>query len=128
MSVVSLDRIPFQYNSIIVRYSATSETSKAVQNYLRWIVIDDCQSKLYQQNQNPSERIFLDIKQLANTILDRTGAPNNLWLLVLRYASFVYNHTAIKSLDLKTTTSVLTGIRPHISILLRSAFYECWRY
>src|SRR5210317_940000 len=104
--------------------SATSETSKAVQNYLRWIVIVDCQLEPYQKNQNPAERTFLDIKRLANTILNRTGASNNLWLLALRYASSVYNHTAIKSLDLKTTTSVLTGITPDISILLRSAFSE----
>ena len=54
--------------SKLVRYSATSETSKAVQNYLRWIVIDDCQSEPYRQSHNPAESTFLDIKRLANTM------------------------------------------------------------
>ena len=110
--------------SKLVSDSATSETSKAVQDYLRWLVIDDWQSEPYRQNHNPAERRYQDIKRLANTILDRTGAPNNLWLLALRYASFVYNHTAVKSLDWKTPISVLTGITPDISVLLRFAFYE----
>ena len=81
------------------------------------------QSEPYRQNQNPAERRYQDIKRLANTILDRTGAPNDLWLLALRYASFVYNHTAVKSLNWKTPISVLTGITPD-SVLLRFAFYE----
>ena len=40
--------------SKLVSDSATSETSKAVQDYLRWLVIDDWQSEPYRQNQNPA--------------------------------------------------------------------------
>ena len=104
--------------------SATSETSKAVQNYLRWIVIDDWQSEPYWQNQNPTERRYQDIKRLANKILDKTSAPDDLWLLALWYAFLVYNHAAVKSLNWKTPISVLTSITLGISVLWRFAFYE----
>src|SRR5210317_1955748 len=110
--------------SKLVSDSAASEQSKAVQDYLRWLMIDDWQSEPRRQNQNPAERRYQDIKKLANRILDRTGAPNNMWLLALQYASFVYNHSAVKSLNWKTPISVLTGITPDISVLLRFAFYE----
>ena len=73
---------------------------------------------------NVAERRYQDVKRLANKILDRTGAPPSLWLLAMRYACFVYNHTAVSSLDWKTPMSILTGITPDISVLLRFAFYE----
>ena len=114
--------------SKLVSDSATSEKSKAVQDYLRWLLIDDWQSEPYRQNQNPAERRYQDIKRLANRILDRTGAPDTLWLLAIKYASFVYNHSAVKSLNWKTPISVLTGTTPDISVLLRFAFYELVYY
>ena len=63
-------------------------------------------------------------KRLANKLLDQTGAPPSLWLLALGFACFVYNHTAVKSLSWKTPISVLTGVTPDISVLLRFSFYE----
>ena len=87
-------------------------------------MIDDWQSKPHRQNQNPAERQYQVIKRLANRILDRTGALPSLWFLALKYACFVYNHTAVKSLGWKTPLFTLTGITPDISVLLRFAFYE----
>ena len=108
----------------LVSDRAQAEISSAVKDYMRWLLIDDWQSEPHRQNQNYAERRYQDVKRLANRILDRTGAPPSLWLLALRYASFVYNHTAVKSLGWKTPMSVLTGITPDISVLLRFAFYE----
>lgn len=108
----------------LVSDRAQAEVSSAVKDYMRWLLIDDWQSEPHRQNQNYAERRYQDVKRLANRILDRTGAPPSLWLLALRYASFVYNHTAVKSLGWKTPMSVLTGITPDISVLLRFAFYE----
>ncbi|CAJ1940700.1 unnamed protein product, partial [Cylindrotheca closterium] len=108
----------------LVSDRAQAEVSKAVKDYLRWLCIDDWQSEPHRQNQNPAERRYQDIKRLANRILDRTGAPPSLWLLALRYASFVYNHTAVQSLGWLTPIQVLTGITPDISVLLRFAFFE----
>ncbi|CAJ1938442.1 unnamed protein product [Cylindrotheca closterium] len=110
--------------SKLVSDRAQAEVSKAVKDYLRWLCIDDWQSEPHRQNQNPAERRYQDIKRLANRILDQTGAPPSLWLLALRYASFVYNHTAVQSLGWLTPIQVLTGITPDISVLLRFAFYE----
>ena len=108
----------------LVSDSARAETSKAVKDYLRWLLIDDWQSEPHRQNQNPAERRYQDVKRTANRILDRTGAPPTLWLLALRYTSFVYNHTAVHSLNWRTPIEVLTGTTPDISVLLRFQFYE----
>jgi transposase InsO family protein len=108
----------------LVSDRAQAQTSKAVQDYLRWLFIDDWQSEPHRQNQNPAERRYQDIKRLANRVIDRTGAPPRLWLLALRYASFVYNHSAVESLGWLTPIQVLTGTTPDISVLLRFSFYE----
>ena len=108
----------------LVSDRAQAEVSKIVKDYLRWMAIDDWQSEPQRQNQNPAKRRYQDIKQLANRILDRTGAPPSLWLLALRYASFVYNHSAVKRLGWTTPIQALTGVTPDISVLLRFQFYE----
>ena len=108
----------------LVSDRAQAQTSKVVQDYLRWLYIDDWQSEPHRQNQNPAERRYQDIKRLANRIIDRTGAPPSLWLLALRYASFVYNHSAVESLGWRTPIETLTGTTPDISVLLRFHFYE----
>src|SRR6056300_1198686 len=108
----------------LVSDSAKAEISQAVKDYLRWLVIDDWQSEPHRQHQNPAERRYQDIKRLTNRLLDRTGAPPECWLLALSYASFVYNHTAVKSLNWKTPIEMLTGTTPDISVLLRFQFYE----
>ncbi|CAJ1960554.1 unnamed protein product, partial [Cylindrotheca closterium] len=110
--------------SKLVSDRAQAQVSKAVKDYLRWLCIDDWQSEPHRQNQNPAERRYQDVKRLANRILDRTGAPPSLWLLALRYASFVYNYTAVKGLGWMTPIQALTGITPDVSVLLRFHFYE----
>ena len=42
--------------SNLVSDSAASEQSKAVQDYLRWLMIEDWQTEPHRQNQNPAER------------------------------------------------------------------------
>ena len=108
----------------LISDSASAETSQTVKDYLRWLIIDDWQSEPYRQNQNHAERRYQDVKRTANRILDRTGAPDSLWLLALRYASFVYNHTAVQSLKWRTPIEILTGTTPDISVLLRFQFYK----
>ena len=108
----------------LISDSAKAETSQAVKDYLRWLVIGDWQSQPHCQNQNPAERRYQDVKRMANTLLDRTGAPSNCWLLALQYACFVFNHTAVPSLNWLTPLQVLNGSTPDISVLLRFQFYE----
>ena len=49
-------------------------------------------SEFYHQNQNPSEWCYRTLKGWNNTILNRTGAPANCWLLCMSYACYRLNH------------------------------------
>jgi hypothetical protein len=102
---------------------AQVEISKKVLDILRTFCIGDWQSEPYQQQQNPSERRYQTVKNAANRIMDRTGAPSNTWLLCLMYVCYLLNHTYNA-----TTGSVplqhLTGVTVDISPLLRFHFWQ----
>ena len=61
---------------------------------------------------------------MANTLLDRTGAPSSLWLLALTYVCMIVNHTANASIGHAIPMQVLTGVTPDISSLLQFDWYE----
>ena len=103
---------------------AQVEVSKKVQDILRNLIISDWQSEPHQQQQNPAERRFQDVKRMANTILDRTGAPPSLWLQALMYVCLILNLTANASLNYAVPYTVLTGVTPDISALLQFEWYE----
>jgi hypothetical protein len=86
---------------------AQLEISNKVLDILRTLIIDDWQSEPYHEHQNPAERRYQTIKKYTNTILDRTGAPANTWLLALMYVCFVLNHAAHESLNWQTRFSIL---------------------
>jgi hypothetical protein len=102
---------------------AQVEISNKVQDILRNLMIDDWQSEPHQQHQNPAERRYQDIKRVTNTLLDRTGAPPSLWLLAMKYACFVLNHTANASINYAVPLQVLTVVTPDISSLLQFEWY-----
>ena len=79
--------------SKLVSDRAQAEVSKAVQDYLRWLVIDDWQSEPYHQHQNPAERRYRTVKETTNRIMDYTGTPAYLWLEALKYTCYLLNHT-----------------------------------
>ena len=103
---------------------AQVEISKKVQDILRNLIISDWQSEPHQQQQNPAERQFQDVKRMANTVLDRTGAPPSLWLQALMYVCLVLNLTSNASLNYAVPYTVLTGVTPDISALLQCEWYE----
>jgi hypothetical protein len=102
---------------------AQAQISKKVQDILRTYVIGDWQSEPHQQHQNPAERRIQTVKTMTNTILDRTGAPADTWLLCLTYVCFLLNFTYCPSID-AVPIQVLTGSTPDISPLLRFHFYQ----
>ena len=108
----------------LVSDRAQVEISKKVQDILRNLIISDWQSEPHQQHQNPAERRYQDIKRLANTLLDRTGAPPSLWLLALQHACFIYNCTAHALIGYAIPLTLLTGTTQNISALLQYDFYE----
>ena len=108
----------------LISNRAQVEISKKVQDILRNLIISDWQSEPHQQQQNPAERRFQDVKRLANTVLDRTGAPAYLWLQALMYVCLVLNLTSNASLNYAVPYTVLTGVTPDISALLQFEWYE----
>jgi hypothetical protein len=61
--------------SKLVSNRAQVKISSKVKDILRSLIIADWQSEPHQQHQNPAERKYQDVKQMANTIMDRTGLP-----------------------------------------------------
>src|SRR5215207_9774189 len=84
--------------SKLISDRAQVEISNKVQDILRNYIIKDWQSEPHHQNQNAAEHRYQDAKRLANTLLDRTGAPPSLWLLALTYACMIMNLTANASI------------------------------
>ena len=91
---------------------------------LRTLVIGNWQSEGYQQCQNPAERGHKNMKEWVNNLLNRSGAPPELWLLALQCVCFLRNHLAHKSLGWRTPTEWLFGFTPDTSVLLQFIFYE----
>ena len=104
--------------------SAKTEISNKVMDILRAYHISNWHSGPYHQNQNPAEWMYRTIKSWTNTVMNRSGAPANCWLLCLIYACYLLNHIACSALDGKIPLLSLTGITPDISIILLFTFYQ----
>ena len=107
----------------LISDSAAVETSQRVKAILRALFIGAWQSEPHQQHQNPAERRIQVIKNQTNILLDRTGAPPELWLEALRYVCFLLNHSynsTIKDIPM----NVLLGRTVDISVLLRFHWYQ----
>ena len=103
---------------------AQTEIGTRAQDILRALFISSWQSEPHQQQQNPTERKYQTLKRYTNTILSRTGAPANTWLLCLLYVCFLLNRLACQSLQWRTPLEALEGSTPDISPLLRFSFWD----
>ena len=108
----------------ILSDSAKTEISNKVMDILRAYHISNWHSEPYHQNQNPAEWRYRTIKPWSNTVMNRSGAPANCWLLCLIYVCYVLIHIACSALDGKIPLLTLTGITPDISIILLFTFYQ----
>ena len=104
--------------------SAKTEISNKVMDILRAYHISNWHSEPYHQNQNLAEWRYRTIKSWTNTVMNRSGAPANCWLLCLIYVCYLLNHIACNALDGKIPLLALTGITPDISIILLFTFYQ----
>ena len=100
--------------------SAKTEISNKVMD----ILISNWHSEPYHQNQNPAEWRYRTTKSWTNTVMNRSDAPANCWLLCLIYVCYLLNHIACTALDGKIPLVALTGITPDISIILLFIFYQ----
>ena len=79
--------------------SAKAEISNKIMDSFRACHISNCLSGSYHQNQNPAERRYRTIKDWMNTVMNRSGAPTNSWLLCLIYVCYLLNHIGCAALD-----------------------------
>ena len=64
------------------------------------------------------------IKSWTNTVMNRSGAAANCWLLCLIYVCYLLNHIVCTVLDGKIPLLSSPGITPDISIILLFTFYQ----
>ena len=81
-------------------------------NILRAYHISNWHSEPYHQNQNPAEWRYRTIKSWTYTVLKRSGAPANCWLLCMIYACYILNHISCGALNGSIPLLVLYGITP----------------
>ena len=104
--------------SRVISDSAKNEISHKVKDIPKAYNIKDWQSEPYHQNQNPAECWYRTIKAWANTIMNRTSAPDYCWLLTFQYVCYILNHVSTASLGGQVPLQVLYGVPPEISIML----------
>ena len=103
--------------------SGKTEISNKVMDILRAYHISNWHFEPYHQNRTPAEWSY-SIKSWINTVMNRSCAPDNCWLLCDIYVCYLLNHTACSALDGKTPLLALPGITPDISIILLFTFYQ----
>ena len=108
----------------LVSDSAKVEISARVTEILNIFGIKDYQSEPYNKNQNFAERVWQQVQEMSNRLLNMGDCPNDLWLAALEYACFIINHTAFERLGWRTPTEWLLGYTPDITVLLQFYFYE----
>ena len=100
------------------------EISNKVQDILRMYHSSSWNSEPYHENQNPSEGRYCTLKSLTNTIMNRTGAPAECWLLCMIHASYILNHLSCEALAGNVTLVMLYGVSLDISNILLYTFYQ----
>ena len=89
-----------------------------VMDILRACHISNWPSEPCHQIQHPAELRYRTIKSWMNTVMNRSDAKANCWLLCLIYVCYLLNHILCAALDGKLPLFALTGITPDISITL----------
>ena len=104
------------------------EISNKVKDILRMYHSSSWHSEPYHQDQNPSEYCYRTIKAWSNTILNRSGASANCWLLCMSYVCYLLNHISCESLKGQIPLTKLYAVTPDISILMMYIFYQSVYY
>ena len=103
---------------------AKVEISNKVKDIHRMSHSSSWNSEPYHQNQNPAEGRYCTLKSWTNTIMNRSGAPADCWLLCMIHASYILNHLSCEALGGNVPLRMLYGVSPDISIILLYTFYQ----
>ena len=114
-------------SKLIIDY-AQVEISNKVKDILRMYHSSSWHSEPYHQNQNTAEWHNRTIKPWSNTMLNRSGAPANCWLLCMSYVCYLLNNISCGSLKEQILLTKLYGVTPDISILMIYTFYQSVYY
>jgi hypothetical protein len=91
--------------------NAKSEMSQRVKDIHTDIIIADQWSEPHSPWQNPAElNVVKYLKSYAQVLLDRTGAPDNLWFLAQDYLAHVHNLSINCQLNWKIPEQVSRGV------------------
>jgi hypothetical protein len=112
--------------SALQRDDAKSEMSHHIKDIHRDLIIIDQWTEPHSPWQNPVEwngvRYY---KSHAQELLDRTGAPDNLWFIAQDYLSLVHNLSENRQLNWKIPEQVSReGGTPDISHILMFYWFE----
>jgi hypothetical protein len=110
--------------NMLVSDNAKVAIGKAVKEILWIYSIKDHQSKPRYQHQNYAKRRIQELKRVVNQILDRSGAPPEMWLLCLLYVIYLTNRLAVDSLGGKSPYEAAFNQKPDTSTLLKYFFYQ----
>jgi hypothetical protein len=90
--------------------NAKSEMSQHVKDIHRDIIIADQWTEPHSPWQNAAElNVVKYLKSHAQVLLDRTGAPDNLWFLAQDYLAHVHNLSSNRQLKCKIPEQVSRG-------------------
>jgi hypothetical protein len=93
--------------SALLRDNAKSEMSQRVEDIHRDLIIADQWTEPHSPWQNPAELNGVKyLKSHAQVLLDRTGAPDNLWLLAQDYLAYLHNTSTHRQLNWKIPEQV----------------------
>ena len=81
-------------------------------------LISNWHSEPYHQNQSPAEWRYRTIKSWTNTVMNRSGAPANCWLLFLIYVFYLLNHIACAALDGFSVSMSLCSMQHMVNVSL----------
>ena len=81
-------------------------------------------SEPYHQNQNPAEERYCTLKSWTNTIMNRSVAPADCWLLCMIHASYILIHLSCEGLAGNIPLGMLYGLSLDISIILLYNFNQ----
>ena len=110
--------------SILRRDNAKEEKSNEVQDIQRRLLIKDQFSEPYNQQQNLVESCAVRwLKQSTHVLMDKTGAPESIWYLAVKYMADLHDHLYDKTLNM-TPKQMRNGRIPELTPFLQFSFWE----
>jgi hypothetical protein len=107
-------------------HNAKSEMSQRVKDFHRDLIIVNHWTEPHSPWQNSAELNGVKfLRSHAQVLLDRTGAPDNLWFLAQDYLSHVHNLSANRQLiEIPEQVSRGESVTPDISHILMFYWFE----